>query len=188
MINHRMGLKCSSQRRCGRITCEPCARRYAGRVSRRILGTATGSLYAIEFGIRVSSPADFWAWRVEARNSIDYRRRGDRWWRDISLNVWLCADGYVRGVVALGSLTASEVVATFDARWATTLRPIDPAHLRTEIYAAIRPAVIAAQRPSCGRYQSLKFAVWPQRSLPKKMRLPDPRLPGRYIEPMPILL
>jgi hypothetical protein len=175
---------CSSQSRCGQTQCAVCARRYAGRLAKRIQKAVTGKLFAI--GTKLASPtlADFWAFRVEARNFIDYRRRACRWWRELMLQVWLCQDWWVRGVGSFGSLTEPEVLETFQARWPTTLRGIQPEMLRSEITAIIHPGSLTLARVS-GRYQGLRFAIWPRRSGIRVISLPSPT--RTEIEPMPIL-
>ncbi len=178
---------CSSNR-CEQITCEHCARRYACRITRRLLTKATGSLRVIEIDITASQYTDFWAWRVEARNLVDYRRRENRWWAGFIIAVWWSADRSVRGVVSLGSLTASEVLSAFDARWRTGIRPIEPTDLRREISAFIDPGVIALSPSPHGRYQALKLSIWPQRSRTKTPPVRGEHLPTLNIEPMPILI
>jgi hypothetical protein len=180
-------IKCCSQHRCGQITCTPCARRYASRLSRRILQTACPNLLAIEIDAAISSTADFRQWRVEARNIVDYRRRESRWWRDAGLWVWRCQDETVRGVATLGSVTSDEFIAAFDQRWPITLRPIEPAALMDEVISVTGPGSIFSGA-SLWRYQTTKFAVWPQRhKRPCAHSLLAIPVPPR-IEPMPVML
>jgi len=156
-------------------------------MTRRMLSTATGSLHVIEIDIDAAKYSEFWAWRVEVRNLVDYRRRGDRWWRDFCMTLWLCADGHVRGIAGLGSLTPTEVISTLSTRWTTTLRPITRASLRSEILAAIDPTVIAVPQSIRGRYQALKFSIWPQRVRTSAVLLPASHPPTSDIEPMPVV-
>jgi hypothetical protein len=186
MINYCM--KCRSQHRCGRIACGPCSRRYATHIARRIQGAGTGSFCAIEIAAEVFSPAEFQTWRVRIRNALDYRRRADRWWRDFGMIVWCSAVGDIRGIVRLGPLTGFEVTSAFDSRWATNLRAIEPTELRSEILAAIDPAVIAATASPGGRYQAVKLSIWPQPSRARTPPLPAAHPSTALIEPMPILI
>src|SRR4051812_15668852 len=125
---------CYSGNRCNRRGCPTCRWRYAGRVSRRIHHRASGLLCAIEIDAKLHTLADFWCWRVEARNLIDHRRRASWWWRDLGLSVWLSKDGLTRGVVSLGAVTVEEFEAAVGRRWPLKLRAIDPATVREEIY------------------------------------------------------
>lgn len=181
-------MKCRSQHRCGRVACGPCSRRYAAHIARRLRHTGNGSFHAIEIAAEVLSPADFQTWRVQVRNALDYRRRGDRWWRDFGMIVWCSAVGDIRGIVRIGSLTGLEVTSAFDSRWATNLRAIEPAELRSEILAAIDPAVISAPASPGGRYQAVKLSIWPQRPRARTPPLPAAHLSTALIEPMPILI
>jgi hypothetical protein len=176
--------KCCSQSRCARTDCAVCSRRYAGRLSRRILTITTGKLFAIELQLPSPSLADFWSFRVGARNFIDHRRRLDRWWREFMLQVWLCQDGRVRGVGSLGSLTDTEVLEAFQSRWPTSIRPLSYENQRPEIVQIVRPGLLPLAEISA-RYQSIKLAIWPQR----ERRKPTPRLehPRYDLESMPIV-
>lgn len=157
-------------------------------MARRLLTRVTGSLHMIEIDLAPSGYPDFWAWRVEVRNFVDYRRRGDRRWRDTCMSVWLSADGHVRGIIGLGSLIPAEVLAAFHGRWPTTLCSISPADLLREITAVIDPAVIAAPPSSHGRYQHVKFSIWPQQRRAKAASLFALRPLASYVEPMPVLI
>src|SRR5688572_768480 len=96
---------CHSGHRCNQRECATCQWRYSGRVARRILASVTGRLWAVEIDIGPCTVADFASWRVEAHNLIQYRRMTNRWWRDLSLWVWLCEDGRLRGILDLASVT-----------------------------------------------------------------------------------
>src|SRR4051812_43456248 len=120
-INTDMRLKCRSQNRCARVDCCSCARRHARRLTQRIHNVAPGNLYAIEIETPFCCPADFWSWRIEARNLIDYRRRSSRWWQRSGLHVWLGNDGGLRGIAALGELMPEEFMDAFNSHWQTTL-------------------------------------------------------------------
>lgn len=179
---------CRSQNRCALITCAPCARRYAHLVSRRIRNSASGSPYGIEIKTSFCDPADFWSWRIEARNVLDYRRRTSRWWRECCLHVWLANDGILHGIVALGGLTLEEFIDTFGSRWPTTLRSIGQENLQNEVYAATRPGQIATSPWIGGRYQGLKLAIWPRRSRTSATQSIPTITPDTWIELMPVLI
>jgi len=155
-------------------------------MTRRMLSTATGSLHVIEIELDASRYTDFWAWRVEVRNLVDYRRRGDRWWRDFCMVVWLSSNGRVRGIAGLGSLTPTEVISTLSTRWTTTLRPLSRTSLRSEILAAIDPEVIAVSSSLRGRYQALKFSISPQRGRAKARHVSTTYPYAEQLEPMPV--
>jgi hypothetical protein len=145
------------------------------------------NLCVVEIKLEPSSFADFWARRVEVRNVVDYRRRTDRWWRDLAVSVWLSQDGMMRGIVALGAVTPDEFLAAF-ARWPTALRPITPSTLRDEVYAIVQPSQVASPALPRGRYQSLKFTIAAQRKAARAISSPIEKVISRYVEPMPILI
>jgi hypothetical protein len=182
-----MSGKCRSDHRCGQLACEKCARRYAGHAARRMIGGEVRNLCIVEIKLALSSFADFWSWRVEARNVVDYRRRTDRWWRDLALNVWLNQDGMMRGVVALGPVTDDEFLAAF-SRWPTALRPITPSSLRDEVYTIVQPSRLVFPVLPPRRYQGLKLTIAARRSAPKPISPLSEKPVSRYLEPMPILL
>lgn len=179
--------KCRSQSRCGQIACAVCARRYAGHMAKRIASDATGKLYAVQIDLTPSSLADFWRWRAEVRNLINYRRRESRWWRSVGMQVWLCYDGKLRGITNLGSLMETEFLGPFTRRWLTTLRSIDPSDLRREIASIVHPNMIAPVQVKA-RYQPVRMAVRPQRIEVKAKSLCTPEPFRTWVEPMPILL
>jgi hypothetical protein len=179
--------KCCSQNRCGRLDCGNCSWRAAGPVARRIMANDPRHLHAVSIEVPISSLADFWLWRVQARNVVDYRR-ASRWWSELTLCVWLRHDNRLCGILSLGAITPGEFEAAVGRRWPMTLRAIDPTKVREEIYAVIRPGMIADCGLTRGWYQPVKFAVWP-----KRQRM-EPRLfdqstfsPRHAIEPMPVL-
>jgi hypothetical protein len=180
-----MGGICRSDHRCGQLACEKCARRYAGGVTRRMMRGEVRNLCAVEIEL-APSLADFWSWRVEARNVVDYRRRTDRWWRDLALSVWLNQDGMMRGIVALGPVTPNEFLTVF-SRWPTALRPITPSSLRDEVYAVVQPSRLAFPALPPKRYQSLKLTIAARRNAPKPNPPLSEKAASRYLEPMPIL-
>ena len=152
-----------------------------------MIRTEARNLCAVEIELAPSSFADFWSWRVEARNVVDYRRRTDRWWRDLALSVWLNQDGMMRGIVALGPVTPDEFLEAF-TRWPTALRPITPSDLRDEIYAIVQPSRLAFPALPPRRYQSLKLTIAARRNAPKTISPLSEKAVSRYLEPMPILL
>jgi hypothetical protein len=181
-----MTSKCRSQHRCALTSCASCARRYASRLSRRILAHEARNLHVVEIGIGTSHVSDFHSWRIEARNLIDYRRRTSRWWCESGLHVWLAHDSRLLGVVTLGSVTAEEFILAFTSRWPTALRPISSDNLRNEIFGAVRPGVITPAGSS--RYQSLKLAIWPRRRVSPTKSSISSATSGRHVEPMPVLI
>jgi hypothetical protein len=152
-----------------------------------MLRTEARNLCVVKIDLARSSFADFWSWRVEVRNVVDYRRRTDRWWRDLALNVWLNQEGMVRGIVALGPVTPDEFLSVF-SRWPTALRPITPSTLRGEVYAIVQPSRLAFPALPPSRYQSLKLTIAARRSAPKTISSLREKAVSRYLEPMPILL
>lgn len=117
---------------------------------------------------------------------IDYRRRTDgRWWKEAGLWVWLNSDGGIHGTVALNAVTETEWANALGQRWPTRLRPIDPSKLREEVFSLVGPEVIY-RGALAGRYQPIRFAVWPCR----KRRIAAPstaNLGDGTIEPMPFV-
>lgn len=178
--------ECCSWNRCLEITCEACSCRYAGHVAKRIQ-TIAGKRNVIEIDASLSTLADFWSWRIEARNLIDYRRRDCRWWRELLLSVWLCRDGRLRGVVGIASLTPAEVLEVLNRRWPTTLRPVESNDLRQEIATIVHPRVITTIQVRA-RYQSLKFSIWPKGTRTKIQSAPVSLPTRRVVEPMPVLV
>ena len=177
---------CSSQSRCCQVSCRKCSKRYATRLARRILRTAPRRLFTVEFSTTLS-PLEFRSWRISARNTIDYQRRASHWWGDVSLCAWLGQDGRIRGIASLNSITEAEFADTF-ARSPITLRRIEPHDLRAEVHAAIRPGMIASL-DGPGRYQPIKFTLWPKRCVRQSHRQPQPSFSlHRGIAPMPVLL
>ena len=152
-----------------------------------MLKTEARNLCAVEIELAQSSFADFWSWRVEVRNVVDYRRRTDRWWRNLALSVWLNQDGMMRGIVALGPVTPDEFLAAF-ARWPTALRPITPSTLRDDIYAIVQPSRVAFPALPPRRYQSLKLTIAARHNAPENNLSISVKVISRYFEPMPILL
>lgn len=182
-----MRTTCHSGHRCNRLDCATCRWRYSGQIARRILDRTKGHLYVVEIDAGLHTLPDFGCWRIEARNLIDHKRRSCRWWRDLGISVWLSKDGRVRGIVSLGAVTAEEFNAAVGRRWPLRLRAIDPATVREEVYRVIRPGMIADFGLGQGRYQPLKFAVWP--CAHHSPGAPDhENTAPTWIEPMPFIV
>ena len=139
------------------------ARRYASRLSRKIVACAPRQLFAVEFKTAISSMEEFALWRVQMRNAVDHFRRQNIWARDLGVWVWLSQDGQARGILSLGSTTQTEFSSAFARRWPTTLRPIASSDMKDELGAAIRPSMIAG--PAAGGYQGLRLFVCPRKQM-----------------------
>jgi hypothetical protein len=159
-----MKVPCCSQHRCGRLICAACARRYSGRVAKRIAHEHPRNLFAILVDPDLTGLSGFWTWCVAARNRFDYLRRQDQSWRRVGLTVWLCTDNCVRGIVGLGGNPPKRFIDAF-GRWRVSLRPIREAALKAEIAAITRPEMMTRPMPVGGRYQNLKLAIWPARPM-----------------------
>lgn len=185
--DHKYGMsrRCHSHNRCAQITCETCARRYSAHISRRIRARSAERVCAIQIDAQANNLNTFCTWRVEARNLVDHLRRQSRWWRHFGLHVWRSKDGSARGIAMLRSVTLEEVTSAFAARWPTKLRPITLAVLRNEITCVVHPNVIALHGRG-GRYQPIKFVVWP-RTLRTGPTYSKPTRESRLAEPMPII-
>jgi hypothetical protein len=127
------------------------------------------------------TPEEFRSWRVSVRNLLDHQRRGSRWWRGVSLYCWLGQDRRVRGVVNLDAITSEEFTEAF-ARWEPSLRRIAGEELADEVYAVMRPGVIA--EPTGRGYQSVRLTI---RATVRMTRPASPSMPT-VILPMPVLL
>ena len=164
------------------VQCPTCAGRAARRISRAILARHPRQLHGVKFSTHLS-PKEFHSWRIAARNLIDHQRRGSRWWRSVSIHVWLGADGQVRGIVSLDAVTLEEFAEAF-SRWQPTLRRITEEELAEEVYTSVRPGVIADVEG--GGYRSVRFTVRPK-SVRYVVR-PPPGLQEVAIEPLPLLV
>ena len=154
-------------------------------MTRRIYAHDPRRLHALTITAGLHDAADFFCWRVAVRNLVDHRRRECSWWKSVGLWTWLSADGAVRGLTILGSISEAEFGTAFSRRWPTTLRLIETGTMREEIYRAVHPGVIAPSGP--GRYQPIKAAVEPQGS----GALASPPRPSQkcadWAEPMAVL-
>jgi hypothetical protein len=165
-------------------SCRICAGRAIRRTARAILATNPRQLHAVKFSTRLS-PTEFRSWRIAARNIIDHRRRQCRWCHGMQMQVWLGADGGVRGIVALGSITPEEFIEAF--RWSgPSLRRIGPEEVAGVVFEAVRPGVVA-EVEGRGGYQTVRFTVRPSRATPTTRARPA-SAPRKVIEPMPILI
>ena len=147
-----------------------------------------GRIYSIRIETRISTLLEFAKWRIKQWNIIDYRRRVSRWWSDLSFRVWLCGDGSVRGVVALGSITEDELAAALGTRWLLTLRQIDQGNVFDELYSVVQPRSIIADEPDHGRYQRRQLSVRPRRARTHQTRPVAISDPDPFDEPMPLLI
>jgi hypothetical protein len=165
------------------LNCPTCAGRTARRTARAILATDPRRLHGVKFSTHLT-PKEFHSWRIAARNIIDHRRRQCRWWHGVQMQVWLGADGQVRGVGALGSITPEEFIEAF-SRWQPTLRRIAPEEVTDEVYAAMRPGVIA--KVDGGEYLRARFTVRPK-IVRCVVRPPLGLWEVAAVEPMPLLV
>src|SRR3954468_19388657 len=169
------------------LDCPTCAGRYARRVARATLASNPRRLFAVEFDTSLSVE-QFRSWRTAARNLVDHQRRECRWWRGVSMQVWLGADGRLRGIASLDAITAEEFQQAF-RRWAISMKEIEAADLDGAIYAAIEPGRIGV----CGQrgYQAVRFALKPQMPTAKRQPVSQAaptQLLGAMIEPMPVVI
>jgi hypothetical protein len=156
-------------------------------MARSFLATNPRRLFAITFDTALSRE-DFRSWRTAARNLVDHQRRECRWWRKVSIQVWLGEDGRLRGIVSLDAVTTDEFRDAF-RRWPLTLTSVKAGDLADAIYAAVEPGVVACADGQ-GGYRAVRFKLKPQTALPKPE---EPTAPSRLatsllIEPMPILI
>jgi hypothetical protein len=165
------------------LSCPVCSGRAARRTARAILSSHPRQLHAVKFETAFS-PTEFHSWRIAARNLIDHQRRVSRWWRGVSLHCWLGADGRVRGIVALGSITPEECNEAF-GRWEPDLRRIGPEEVAGVVLEVVRPGVVAMVDK--GGYQAIRFTMMPK-TVRRVIRPPVRYEPVTLIEAMPVLL
>jgi hypothetical protein len=185
---YRMITKCSSAHRCAYVESTRCARRYAHRTARNFETTSNGRNYTIAIAAEVNTKVEFAHWRVTAWNIIAYRRQICHRWNSISLRLWLCHDKTVHGVVSLGSVTESELLAAFEARWPTTLSRIKQEELRDIVLAIVHPGSLMTDDPNHRRYQSRHMTVRPRRARTSPKRPVLVYMPDPFDEPMPLLI
>jgi hypothetical protein len=104
------------------------------------------------------------------------------------MHLWLSRDGYIRGVIALRSITEDEFLTALGARWPMTLRPIRLNALYDELYAVVRPDVMLADDPSHARYQPRQVTVRPSRPRGVSRHTADALAPDPFGDPMPVLI
>ncbi|WP_201861418.1 hypothetical protein [Microvirga soli] len=130
----------------------------------------------------------FRSWRITTRNFIDYQRRKCPLWKSVGLYAWLTQDGTIRGVINLGSLASTEILASFSSRWPTVIEAIEPKELRAELYAIVHPSVISTGPGFGRRYQSMKLAIHPCRRDQLIAQSSGRSSPRYSCEPMPVLI
>jgi hypothetical protein len=180
--------KCSSANRCAQIHCSKCAKRHARRVAREFQAPSTCPIYAVTIAAQTDDLEEFGRWRADVWNIIAYRRQICRWWRGVSLRVWLCQDQTVRGVVALGAITESEFQTALGSRWFLTLHPIPTGSLADLLFQIVRPGSIMADDPGYARYQHRQMTVRPSRARAAPEPVASVRLVDLFDEPMPMLI
>ncbi|PZR78019.1 MAG: hypothetical protein DI537_42565 [Stutzerimonas stutzeri] len=67
----------------------------------------------------------------------------------------------MRGLVELGSITATEFISALQRQGAILLRPIAIETVRTEVYRAARSVSTSRRSDAAGRYQPVKIAIEP---------------------------
>jgi hypothetical protein len=106
------------------------------------------------------------------------------------MQVWLAADGRVRGVASLDAVTTDEFRDAF-RRWPLTLTSVKAGDLDQAVYAAVEPGVVASADGQ-GGYQAVRFTLKPQtttaRPKPEEPSRPSRVATSLLIEPMPILI
>jgi hypothetical protein len=144
-------------------------------------------LFAITFDTALSRE-DYRSWRTAARNLVDHKRRECRWWREVSMQIWLGADGRLRGVASLDAVTTDEFRDAF-RRWPLTLTSVKAGDLDDAVYAAVEPGVVACADGQ-GGYQAVRVTLKPQtttaRPKPEEPTAPSRVSTSLLIEPMPI--
>jgi hypothetical protein len=164
-------------------SCPTCAGRYARRTARAILSSHFRQLHGVNFPTALT-PGEFHSWRVSVRNLIDHQRRESRWWSGVQMQVWLGADGRVRGVVALDAITPEEFEEAF-RRWQPTMRGIAQEEVADVVLEPVRPGVIAEVNGA--GYQTVRFTVRP-RAVRHVSKTPVRRAALTPVEPMPVLM
>jgi hypothetical protein len=145
-------MKCKSAHRCALTSCESCCWKLSRRIAQQIFTTNPRELHIVTFDIKLSI-GEFVRWRGRVRNAFEHRRRASSYFKGTGVWLWLQNDGSVRGIVSLGAVTADEFVAAFGRRWPITLKPIDVAAVRDQVYYITRPGIIAEVHGGRGGYQ-----------------------------------
>lgn len=178
-----MAATCSSAYRCASISCPGCAWRYARHMTHRVEALQPRRLMAIAIAYEPSRPADFRSQRKSIHNLLSHQRRRSTWWGTVGLWLWRGEDG-LKGVVELGSVTEDEMATALRRHGAVTLRPIDAAGVRVQIYqAAFSPLHLPVGQRS-RRYQAVSIAISPAVVVQRTM----PIAYTAMIHPMPILV
>lgn len=151
---------CSSAHRCSSTVCPACTWRYSLHVSRRILACKPRQLRAFTINCPATELIQFQRWRTSIHNAFCYRRRQCRWWRTVGVWGWWDGDR-LRGIISLGSITASEFDVALHRHGDVRLRPILIENIRTEVYAATRSMLSIQHGNAAGRYQPVKIAIAP---------------------------
>jgi hypothetical protein len=167
--------------------CPTCTGRAARRIGRAILATNPRRLFAVTFDTTLSGN-QFRSWRTAVRNLVDHQRRECRWWRQVAMQVWLGADGRLRGVVSLDAVTTDEFRDAF-RRWSVSITSVKAGDLADAVYAAVEPGVVAHSGGQTG--QAVRFTLKPQKVTSPLKRAgycaSQASHPEHAIEPMPCL-
>lgn len=180
---------CHSAHRCNKVTCEACCWRAARQTTLSILHRGHGPLNTIALTISDPSPEGFRAFRVAVRNRIDHLRRKFPLWTALSILVWFQRDGTIKGIVSLGLLGPNDIVKGLE-RWKPKLGPeIGPDELRVAIWDATKPSAIWCKGEARGRYQDVRFGIWPRQML-RSAHLPWKRQDSAEypLGPMPVII
>lgn len=90
----------------------------------------------------------------------------------------------MRGLVELGSITATEFVSAMRRYGDVHVRPVALEQVRVEVYRAARSVSTLPRNASAGRYQPFKVAIEP---VTNGTRNPLPTI-DEAIEPQPMLV
>lgn len=113
---------------------------------------------------------------------VAHQRRRSAWWR--STGFWGWWDGLdLRGIVSLGSVTATEFMIGLRRHGDVCLGPIEIENIRTEVYAAVMSISVGPGPQGTGRYQPFKIAIEPVAIAART----KPIIGNIVIEPLPII-
>ncbi|KQU49933.1 hypothetical protein ASG72_18125 [Bosea sp. Leaf344] len=129
----------------------------------------------------LADPSQFGQLRKSIHNAFCYRRRQCRWWSRVGIWGWWNGIG-LRGLVELGSITATEFVSALQRQGAFRLLPIATETVRAEVYAAAMSVPASIRADGTGRYQPFKIAIEPVIVTTRSLPIPD------SIGMMPMLL
>jgi hypothetical protein len=116
-------------------------------------------------------------------NVISYRRRRNRWWRDVGLWGWWNGEDLC-GLVELGSIMPTEFVSALRRYGKIHLRTFDSENIRVEVYRAARSVSTFPRSDAAGRYQPVKIAIEPVTVAVTMV----PIVGSRMTEAMPIIV